>query len=37
MKLQVVWSHFAERGLDKIVEYYSENATRKIALKYLTI
>ncbi len=33
MEFEVIWSEFAERQLDDIFEYYSENATARVAKK----
>ena len=33
MSYKIVWSNFAESELDKIFEYYIENASRKVAEK----
>ena len=35
MSYKIVWSNFAESELDKIFEYYIENASRKVAVKIL--
>ncbi|WP_396172392.1 type II toxin-antitoxin system RelE/ParE family toxin [Flavobacterium sp.] len=35
MSYNIVWSNFAESELDKIFEYYIENASRKVAEKIL--
>jgi len=35
MSYKIVWSNFAESELDKIFEYYIENASRKVAEKIL--
>ncbi|MUP47239.1 type II toxin-antitoxin system RelE/ParE family toxin [Gramella sp. BOM4] len=35
MKLEVIWSKFAERQLDEIFEYYYENASPGIARKLI--
>lgn len=33
MKLEIIWSAFAEKQLDEIFEYYNENASNKVAKK----
>ncbi|MGS2765122.1 type II toxin-antitoxin system RelE/ParE family toxin [Sinomicrobium sp. M5D2P9] len=33
MEFEVIWSEFAERQLDDIFEYYSENASARVAKK----
>lgn len=35
MGYQIIWSNQAENELNKIFEYYSENASIKIAQKFL--
>ena len=35
MSYKIVWSNFAESELDKIFDYYIENASRKVAEKIL--
>ncbi|AVR46009.1 type II toxin-antitoxin system RelE/ParE family toxin [Christiangramia fulva] len=35
MKLEIIWSKFAEKQLDEIFEYYLENASPRVAKKLL--
>lgn len=35
MKLEIIWSKFAEKQLDEIFEYYFENASPKVAKELL--
>lgn len=35
MKLKIIWSDYAESQLDKIFEYYLENASYKVARKII--
>lgn len=35
MKLEIIWSEFAEKQLDGIFQYYNENATSGIAKKLI--
>lgn len=37
MKLEIIWSKFAEKQLDGIFEYYFENASPKVAKELLEI
>ncbi len=33
MDLEVIWSHFAEKQLDEIFEYYEKNASERVAIE----
>ncbi len=35
MKLEVIWSDFAEKQLDEIFEYYNEKASTKVARRLI--
>ena len=35
MDLEVIWSKFAEKQLDKIFEYYEENASERVAIEMI--
>lgn len=35
MKLEIIWSGFAEKQLDEIFEYYNENASSRVAKKLI--
>lgn len=35
MKLEIIWSDFAEKQLDGIFEYYNENASTKVAKRLI--